>query len=419
VRRVAIACGVSLVAVAAAAVSGTGVARARPPTWSQVAAGLTARLDPGSANPCQRGDLSCFDVVLGEMRRREQVLSSACGHSALWADLYRQMTEQIGAAARGGLFRNPGRLAHFDAWFARLYFGALDDWQARRTAAVPPAWQVALRAADRRSARGIGDLLLGLNAHVTRDLAYAAADVFTGSQLAIDPDFLLVNRIIERLSDSALNRVADRFDPTVSLARLPIALRAGRRTFGGLVALWRAEAWRNGRALRLAAPAERPAVERRIETRATLRAGAILAGTRYLPVVQSSRQRDAYCASHPKSKRSGVDLSQLCGLSARCTNLVTRWTRVEGLGERAIVGARAFYLNGCLGCHLYLGDGKQRLSAPDLTAEGKRNRGIEWQLRLLRCPTCVLVGVPMPPLPFIRARDVAIFLEASKGARKA
>jgi cbb3-type cytochrome oxidase cytochrome c subunit len=81
-----------------------------------------------------------------------------------------------------------------------------------------------------------------------------------------------------------------------------------------------------------------------------------------------------------------------------------------------VVGAKAFIVNGCLACHGYLGDGATRLAALDLTAEGTRHRGVEWQLKLLRCPTCVLAGIPMPPLPFIHARDVAVFLEASKGA---
>ena len=82
-----------------------------------------------------------------------------------------------------------------------------------------------------------------------------------------------------------------------------------------------------------------------------------------------------------------------------------------------MTGAKSFYLNGCLACHQYLGDGRTRFASPDLTAEGRLNRGVEWQIELLRCPSCVLAGIPMPPLPFIRVRDVAIFLEASQGRK--
>jgi hypothetical protein len=124
-----------------------------------------------------------------------------------------------------------------------------------------------------------------------------------------------------------------------------------------------------------------------------------------------------YAVTTATAHRNGLDPTLLCSYSRRCTMLVARWSRIEGLHGSAIVGAKAFYLNGCLGCHRYLGDGKTRYAAPDLTAEARRNRGVAWQIRLLRCPTCVLAGVPMPPLPFIRVRDVAIFLEASKGPR--
>jgi len=408
-------------ALAAAVLSGLsgGAATARLPSWAEIAPGLRPALDPRSDNPCQRGDSSCFDIVIAELQRREHAFAASCDHNALWGDLYTSMTEQVRATARAGLFRNPHLLAHFDAWFARFYFNALDAWRAGRHDAVAPSWRVALGAAGAGSVRGTGDLLLGLNAHVTDDLARAVAEAFPSRGSAIDPDFLLVNRIVERLSSRALREISARFDPGVALAQLPVSVRAGRATLGALITLWRSEAWRNGIALRTASGQARKAVEARIESTAEVRALAIRNATAYLPIVQSSRSRDAYCAAHrnaPVTARAGLDLVELCDLSQRCTARVARWTRLEGLTGRAVVGAKAFIVNGCLACHGYLGDGATRLAALDLTAEGTRHRGVEWQLKLLRCPTCVLAGIPMPPLPFIHARDVAVFLEASKGA---
>jgi Family of unknown function (DUF5995) len=408
-------------AVAAAVLSGLsgGAATARLPSWAEIAPGLRPALDPRSANPCQRGDLGCFDIVIAELQRREHAFAASCDHNALWGDLYTSMTEQVRATARAGLFRNPHLLAHFDAWFAHLYFNALDDWRAGRHDAVAPSWRVTLGAAGSGSVRGMGDLLLGLNAHVTDDLAHAVAEAFPSRGNAIDPDFLLVNRIVERLSSRALREISARFDPGVGLAQLPIAVRGGRATLGALITVWRSEAWRNGISLRTASAQDRKAVEARIESTAEVRALAIRGATAYLPVVQSSRSRDAYCAAHRNAPaaRAGLDLVELCDLSQRCTARVARWARIEGLKGSAVVGAKAFIVNGCLACHRYLGDGTTRLAAPDLSAEGKLNRGVEWQIKLLRCPTCVLAGVPMPPLPFIHARDVAVFLEASKGVR--
>jgi cbb3-type cytochrome oxidase cytochrome c subunit len=75
---------------------------------------------------------------------------------------------------------------------------------------------------------------------------------------------------------------------------------------------------------------------------------------------------------------------------------------------------------GCLNCHTYLGTGGGFKGAPDLSAEGRRHRGIAWQIRHLRCPSCAVPGSPMPPFAALgasRLRRIAIFLEASKGGK--
>jgi cbb3-type cytochrome oxidase cytochrome c subunit len=58
------------------------------------------------------------------------------------------------------------------------------------------------------------------------------------------------------------------------------------------------------------------------------------------------------------------------------------------------------------------------LGAPDLTAFGLRHRGIDFDVRHLKCPACVFAGSPMPKFDSLgrkRLRQLAIFLEASKG----
>ena len=60
----------------------------------------------------------------------------------------------------------------------------------------------------------------------------------------------------------------------------------------------------------------------------------------------------------------------------------------------------------------------RNLDAPDLTASGSRHLGIRFQIRHLRCPSCVNPGSPMPHFAALgakRLRELAIFLEASKG----
>jgi mono/diheme cytochrome c family protein len=99
---------------------------------------------------------------------------------------------------------------------------------------------------------------------------------------------------------------------------------------------------------------------------------------------------------------------------------VPSWVLRERLPERAVSGARLFATAGCTACHTYAGSGSRNLGAPDLTAIGSRHLGIAFEIAHLKCPSCVNPGSPMPPFASLgkkRLRDVAIFLEASKGTR--
>ena len=99
---------------------------------------------------------------------------------------------------------------------------------------------------------------------------------------------------------------------------------------------------------------------------------------------------------------------------------VPNWVKAEKLPSAALPGAKLFATSGCTACHTYLGSGSSNLGAPDLTAIGTRNLGISFQIRHLQCPSCVTPGSPMPKFASLgtkRLRQLAIFLEASKGKR--
>jgi mono/diheme cytochrome c family protein len=99
-------------------------------------------------------------------------------------------------------------------------------------------------------------------------------------------------------------------------------------------------------------------------------------------------------------------------------NHVPYWIKAEHLPKKAIAGARLFETAGCTACHTYAGTGTRNLGAPSLTAIGRRHLGIRFQIAHLKCPSCVNPGSPMPPfrsLGMSRLRQLAIFLEASKG----
>jgi len=97
---------------------------------------------------------------------------------------------------------------------------------------------------------------------------------------------------------------------------------------------------------------------------------------------------------------------------------VPNWIKQEKLPPAAVPGARLFASAGCTACHTYLGTGSSNLGAPDLTTIGTRKLGVEFQIRHLKCPSCVNPGSPMPKFESLgdkRLRQLAIFLEDSKG----
>jgi mono/diheme cytochrome c family protein len=98
---------------------------------------------------------------------------------------------------------------------------------------------------------------------------------------------------------------------------------------------------------------------------------------------------------------------------------VPTWIKKENLPPAAKPGALLFATAGCTACHTYSGSGGSNLGAPDLTAIGSRNLGIQFQINHLKCPSCVNPGSPMPPFASLgdeRLHQLAIFLESSKGS---
>jgi menaquinol-cytochrome c reductase cytochrome b/c subunit len=104
--------------------------------------------------------------------------------------------------------------------------------------------------------------------------------------------------------------------------------------------------------------------------------------------------------------------------SSGAVQQIDTWIQKFSLPANARAGAELFAVSGCLNCHTYDGTGASSLGAPDLTEEGNRNRGIQWQIDHLENPSAVSPGSAMPPFAELgeeNLRNLAIFLEASKG----
>jgi hypothetical protein len=288
---------VAALAVPAAAAAAEDLAL----NWPTLLPGLTEGYDPSSENDCKAGRIKCVDAVIGEMDRRFGPLAETCDHDALFALLYLRVTEtyreQVGAP--GDFFADEAFVNHEDAVFARYYFEAQDAYAKGRP--TPRAWQVAFDAASDRAVSGLGNLLLGVNAHVNRDLPYvlAAIGLVAPDGSSRKPDHDKVNEILFDAYGPAIDEGAARFDPSVG-SEYPHPVFATLGYNSGMAAIqgWREAAWRYAERL-VTAPddAARARVEREIEDYAAGQAELIRAGTAYGPL-ESSGPRDAYCAAN-------------------------------------------------------------------------------------------------------------------------
>jgi hypothetical protein len=138
-------------------------------------------------------------------------------------------------------------------------------------------------------------MLLGINAHVQRDMPYVIASlgVRTRSGASRKPDHDRENEILNRGYERIVREVARRYDPllfTTNASWNPLDNVGGLEMVKG----WREGVWRNAeRLLTARTPAERSLVEATIEGNAATWARAM--ATPQAPGYRA--QRDAYCAA--------------------------------------------------------------------------------------------------------------------------
>lgn len=270
--------------------------------WPALLPGFTIGYRPTSENLCVQGDIACVDAVINEMDARYQNLVASCDHNAMFALTYLRTTEAYRRAIEDPLFfTDTAFINHQDAVFARYYFEAWDAYRAGDLGSVPIAWQLAFDAADRRSVAGLGNLLLGMSAHVNRDLPYvlAAIGLKKPNGRSRKPDHDTVNRFLIGVIGPLFAEAAARLDPTVDDVNLRITT-IDEAAAVQLLFAWRELAWRNAERLVAArTPAQRRFVENTIELAATLEAQTLIAAFAYGPLrPNAAAKRDAYCAAH-------------------------------------------------------------------------------------------------------------------------
>jgi hypothetical protein len=268
--------------------------------WSALLPGLSLPYDPASPDDCIAGRSQCVDKTIRQMTSRFDALAASCDHNAIFSLTYLRVTQAYRQAIDEPFFANTPFVNYEDTVFAHYYFSAFDDWTSGQIEDVPPAWRIAFDAAAKHKVSASGDLLLGINAHVQRDLPFVLYSI--GGLVAPDgssrkPDFDRVNVILNHVFEPLLAEIGRRFDPTIDDTELPTSLDDA--ALFQLLAAWREDAWRNAELLADAVtPAARDLVAAQIENTAATEARAIVASTAYPPLLNGSAARDAYCAVH-------------------------------------------------------------------------------------------------------------------------
>jgi hypothetical protein len=239
---------------------------------------------------CQEGRPHCAHFVIQEMERRFRHLAKDCDHDAIFSLLYLRTTEKFRDTLSSIGYGDPGSIVRQDALFADYYFRAYDAHH-RGEGFVPPAWQIAFSAAGQRRVTAAGNALLGINAHVQRDLPFTLFDLDQQGFPVSHADHTLVNNFLAQVMVDA--EIAGRFDPTFDDNSDPAALLQ-------LLFAWRELAFTNYLRLRNAPTAEaRAVVAAEIEGFAAAVAAGIVQQTAYPPGADSS-SRDAFCAEMRK-----------------------------------------------------------------------------------------------------------------------
>lgn len=260
--------------------------------WAELTPAWPTGPTPTTTEPCPSGSTGCVDAVVEEMARRYGALG--CDHDAVFALTYLLTTEGYREAVSDPRFFDDNAFVNNqDVVFADYYFRAFDDWHGGDTGEVPPAWRVAFDAARERDVTGLGNIFLGMNAHIRRDLPFVLDSIGLtapdGTSRKRDHD--RVNDILRSVQDEVLATAAERHDPAVDDVTLG-GLALDEDLLIQVILTWREEAWRKAELLANAPTGQaRAEVAGWIEREAAATAGLI----RTLFSDPDPSTRDAHC----------------------------------------------------------------------------------------------------------------------------
>ena len=201
---------------------------------------LASGRELSSKKVCEVGKPRCVELVINEMERRYKPLEKRCDHNALFALGYLRTTEIFLETLDDIDYGDLASVIREDALFAEYYFRAYDAYHLGSNN-VPPAWKQAFDAAQTRSVTSSGDLVLGFNAHIQRDLPFVLYELYKQGHPVSYEDHTRVNEFLQTIN--FLGELAQKFDPIIDDDDVPGEADDIQRF--QLIASWRELAYRN------------------------------------------------------------------------------------------------------------------------------------------------------------------------------
>lgn len=238
-----------------------------------------------TATICPSGAEQCTDTIVARMEKN--YASLGCDHNATFAELYLDTTLQIRNAIRNNEFSDRTFWNQIAQTFGTYYLDSYTAWSKGQDSRVPEAWRMAFDAAHTGKVTTLGDVFLGINAHVNRDLAF----VYYQTGASNFDDHTYVNTVLGRAAATAYPNIFTNLDNTIyaQLAVVPTTLDLD-------IFAWRDQAWDNAQRLAAAPNAQaRAVIAAEIDANAKAKALAIEAA--FPATAQTNAARDAYCAA--------------------------------------------------------------------------------------------------------------------------
>lgn len=146
----------------------------------------------------------------------ERLFRERSDRRSVFLTVYERVTGEIAAEVEAGSFEDGAWVAAYLVAFADLYREALLAFE-RGDPGVPAAWRLAFGVAAEDDGLLVQHALLGVNAHITRDLAFAL------DRVGIDPDrerrfrdHVAVSEVLERVVEDIQQVLAESYAPGIA-----------------------------------------------------------------------------------------------------------------------------------------------------------------------------------------------------------